>query len=505
MAGSPEPDQTLTEFMTDEQLHLHRWHPIEDLPDTVAQLAIPQLATLRQAWKRQRKDLHDSPALNQFVERQVRQWSIQTGILERLYTLDDGITLTLVEQGFDAAYVPHGATDISPLRLIRILEDHREAAEGLFAFVKNERELSTSYVKELHAALCRSQETSDAVNSLGRMVQVSLVKGAYKTQPNNPRDVVTGKVVFEYCPPEHVDLEMERLVALHLAHTDVPSEIEAAWLHHRFVQIHPFQDGNGRVARALATLVCLRDGGFPLLVMASDKARYIESLRAADRRDLGPFIRLVARLQESAFTNALSLSQQVTEEQAGVDAIVADARRRIEESATRRSLPVHQRAERLVQLAHDALAGVAEQITTSMAGVARAPKAHVTVGEPDGLRLFHEDTLRIAERLNYRPNLGVETWDVNLRIAYTPLTYLVVSFHHLGARDQEVMVATAFLTQRQGLNSQGGAASLIETQPICDSPLFVTTETDEAALTQSFQLWLQDAIRRGMDLWRRSL
>ena len=40
----------------------------------------------------------------------------------------------------------------------------------------------------------------------------------------------------------------------------VPLEVEAAWLHHRFTQIHPFEDGNGRVARALASLVFIPDG-----------------------------------------------------------------------------------------------------------------------------------------------------------------------------------------------------------------------------------------------------
>ena len=42
--------------------------------------------------------------------------------------------------------------------------------------------------------------------------------------------------------------------------------MEAAWLHHRFVQIHPFQDGNGRIARALSTLIFVKAGWFPLVV-----------------------------------------------------------------------------------------------------------------------------------------------------------------------------------------------------------------------------------------------
>ena len=52
----------------------------------------------------------------------------------------------------------------------------------------------------------------------------------------------------------------------------VPVEVEAAWLHHRFTQIHPYQDGNGRVARALASLLFIKAGWFPVVVTRDDSA-----------------------------------------------------------------------------------------------------------------------------------------------------------------------------------------------------------------------------------------
>jgi Fic family protein len=47
---------------------------------------------------------------------------------------------------------------------------------------------------------------------------------------------------------------MDRLIEMHQRHdaSDVPAEVEAAWLH-RFAQTHPYQDGNGRVARSLSS------------------------------------------------------------------------------------------------------------------------------------------------------------------------------------------------------------------------------------------------------------
>ena len=69
-----------------------------------------------------------------------------------------------------------------------------------------------------------------------------------------------------------------------------PPEVRAAWLHHAFVQIHPFQDGNGRVARGLASLVLIK-AGLPAFTVTRDmRARYMRSLEAADRGMPQPLI-----------------------------------------------------------------------------------------------------------------------------------------------------------------------------------------------------------------------
>ena len=146
-----------------------------------------------------------------------------------------------------------------------------------YDFVKNDRCLSASYIKELHAALLRSQKTTEGLDALGRHVEIPLIKGKWKMQINYPvRDGVT----YAYCPPEQVGSEMDRLIAMHADHVAnaVPSEVEAAWLHHHFTQIHPFQDGNGRVARAIASLVLVKDGLFPLVVTRGYKSTYLDAL-----------------------------------------------------------------------------------------------------------------------------------------------------------------------------------------------------------------------------------
>jgi len=292
-----------------EPAFLEIWSPatgIQDLPADYLSLAVPEIARVRREWAGRRIELGDSEQLGVFTERLNREWAIETGIIENLYDIERGVTQTLIEQGFQAAILEHGSTNKDRDYVLALIEDQKAALEGLFAFVKQDRLLTVGYIKELHAAMTRSQTVTEAFTPSGERVEVPLLRGDWKKDPNYPyRD---GKQ-YRYCPPEQTASEMERLVEMHHRHHEdaVPSEIEAAWLHHRFTQIHPFQDGNGRVARALASLVLIRAGLFPLVVPRDEKTVYLKSLELADQGKLRSLVLLIARRIESAYLRAASL------------------------------------------------------------------------------------------------------------------------------------------------------------------------------------------------------
>ncbi len=157
--------------------------------------------------------------------------------------------------------------------------------------------------------MTRHQETVEVIDSLGRTTSVALIRGDYKRLLNNPRR--PDGTIHQYCPPEQVESEMDRLIAMHRLYGEIAPEVEAAWLHHRFTQIHPFQDGNGRIARALATLVFIKAGWFPLVVRDRDRAKYIESLEIADDGDLNLLIKYFVFLQKSHVIHTLNIVKDV--------------------------------------------------------------------------------------------------------------------------------------------------------------------------------------------------
>ena len=153
-----------------------------------------------------------------------------------------------------------------------------------------------------------------------------LIRGDYKIQPNNPTR--PDGTIHGYCPPEHVAAEMDRLIELHRIHAEVAPEVEAAWLHHRFTRIHPFQDGNGRIARALATLVFVKANWLPLVVRDHDRKKYIDALEMADRGDLKPLVSFFSSLQRAEFIKAIGIARD-TEQAARVDARIEAIKRRL--------------------------------------------------------------------------------------------------------------------------------------------------------------------------------
>jgi hypothetical protein len=137
----------------------HKWHPITDFEQDPKTLTDGELGPLARVWARQKNELIERDVLAEFEKRLRREWSIETGIIENVYTLDRGVTCTLIEKGIDAALIPHGASDRDGTLVARIIQDHYDALEGMFDFVGGTRELSTGYIKELHAALLRNQNT----------------------------------------------------------------------------------------------------------------------------------------------------------------------------------------------------------------------------------------------------------------------------------------------------------------------------------------------------------
>ena len=152
------------------------WKPI-NFSDNWLKANTSKLDDLAPSWFRKRELLKEgSNDYEEFLNKLKRQHAIETGIVEKLYDLKEGITQTFIKEGFVESYLQHGDTNIPPKQLMAFLKDHFEAIDFVFDVVKQNRRISKGFILELHQLITQHQDHTDAIDSLGNSVKVDLLK-----------------------------------------------------------------------------------------------------------------------------------------------------------------------------------------------------------------------------------------------------------------------------------------------------------------------------------------
>lgn len=478
------------------------WSPstgITDLEIDPTELASSEIPGIKAVWRDQRERLKGTDLISKFTERLSREWAIETGIIENLYDIERGVTQTLIDHGFRAEFLTQGSTNRPREFVLQLLNDQKHSLEGVFDFVKSERPLSSSFIKALHEALLRSQTVTQGIDTLNRTIQVPLIKGAWKTQPNHPvRDGVT----YKYCPPQQVASEMDKLVETHAEHIakQIPTEVQAAWLHHRFTQIHPFQDGNGRVARAITSSILVKDGLFPLVVTRDHRKIYLDALEAADEGELKPLVDLVVRLQRTRFSKAAAISETVLSGQADVKASLDGLLKAASKSAVKRKQELERVfaiADCLKQNLRERLDSITPEVRNAMLRVASSGSAWVSVGSEPTSHYYRSQVFENARKhLDYFVNFSEYRSWVGLNMQWERRARLVFAIHGIGHQFSGSLICAPFLEFQ---DNDGDDESRYTLVPVShEGFIFFFNETTEVVVTR-FQPWrdrvLQVALR----------
>ncbi len=474
------------------------WNPETGITEPDAdweELSVSEIPGIRAVWRDQQERLKGTDLVSDFTERLGREWAIETGIIENLYDIDRGVTRTLIEQGFRAELLAHGSTNRPREFVLGLLNDQKRALDGVFDFVKSLRPLSTSYIRELHAVLLRSQMVTEAIDSFGQHIEVELIKGDWKVQPNHP---VRNGVTYKYCPPEHVAAEMDRLVELHAAHLDerMPTEVQAAWLHHRFTQIHPFQDGNGRLARALASFVLIKHDLFPLVVTRDDRTSYLDALEAADADDLKPLVDLIATLQRVQFRKAVALSETVLFDKTDVRATLDG----LHAAAGKTAVERRQELERVFGIADaikerlcERLEEIAPDIGNALLRITTSAVARVGSGDDETSHWYRAQIIQNAKNhLGYFVNFGeFRSW-VALHMTWERRARLVFAIHGIGRGFTGSLICAPFLEILDEDEAGDRRSTLV---PVAEEGfVFFYNDTEGTALKR-LQPWLENVLK----------
>ena len=143
--------------------------------------------------------------------------------------------------------------------------------------------LTQNFIRILHKTLLREDYTVYRNLPGGQTTSYVIHAGRYKTRPNSVITRYGDR--FEYVSPEETPALMTDLVNWYNEAEQsgrfTPVEL-AAIFHYRYIRIHPFEDGNGRIARMMANYILSRHG-YPMIVVRSRKKNeYLEALHKTD-------------------------------------------------------------------------------------------------------------------------------------------------------------------------------------------------------------------------------
>lgn len=188
--------------------------------------------------------------------------------------------------------------------------------------------LTETFIRQLHHTLLREDYTVYRKLPDGSTTSYTIHAGQYKTRPNSVI-TVTGER-FEYASPEETPALMNDLIQWYneAESRRELSPIELATIfHYRYIRIHPFEDGNGRMARLMVNYILLRHN-YPMIVVRSKaKDFYLKALNKCDKAvgaipsdgahasliEVKPFTDYVENLITEEITNSIKFINEKAE------------------------------------------------------------------------------------------------------------------------------------------------------------------------------------------------
>lgn len=215
------------------------------------------------------------PTTEALIERKLRMdWNYNSNAIEG-NQVNRGETQLFLEQGLTAKGKPF--KDYLDIR------GHDQAIGFLKDLVTRKEHLTEAVIRELHKILLVEPYEMPSETLDGKKSTKVVRLGEYKTLPN--RVTLSDGTIHHYASPEETPAMMGDLMRWYrdqLDAVELHPVIIASLFHHRFTAIHPFDDGNGRMARLLANMILMQHHLPPAVFRADKRTEYLLALHEAD-------------------------------------------------------------------------------------------------------------------------------------------------------------------------------------------------------------------------------
>jgi Fic family protein len=215
------------------------------------------------------------------------EWTFHSNAIEG-NQLSLGETRTFLLEGLTAKG--------KPLKDYLDIQGHQHVVNYLLDFIRGREQVFTEAdIRALHTMLLQKPYEVQAQTPEGKPTTKTIKLGEYKSEPNQVT-TPTGEVK-RFALPEETPARMAELMTWWREEenkAELHPVMIAAMVHHQFVSIHPFDDGNGRMARLLMNLILMQHGFPPVIIKVTERDLYFLELSRADAGDIESFTRFIA-------------------------------------------------------------------------------------------------------------------------------------------------------------------------------------------------------------------
>jgi hypothetical protein len=380
------------------------------------------------------------------------------------------------------------------------------------------RAVDQHLIAVLQDVVTEAQASYTVSTDQGEVVEVDLPRRQYKPVSNYLP--LAGGGLAAFAPARLVAAEMERLAG-ELASADFAAlhpVVRAAYAHYALTAIHPFADGNGRLARTVASVYLLRAVGVPLVVFAEQWPAYYQALHLATQEDdwqaLADFCCAAAM---SAMDLAANLLARPAEEALAAEVLGSLGARRADAEAAVQAgdVATDPAGKGATDSAGHVAGDGADDRTGHVAGVGTGDQASVAaadrVGDPAGDRALDEGACALVETVAVELREALVAPRRGVRVALTTSRTLPACHAEGAYRFAAGSVVVRLAVRVAGLDGAGGDLEFVPLVSLRDGDLLPVAvrethsgELLEVALDDVYPLVNESAMVRAR-VWAQRL
>jgi hypothetical protein len=278
-----------------------RFAPPLPLDDRWTLPNVPGALEVRDRWVNLRSSLMQAGQLDAAAQKLVKFW-FEHGLLPRAIEGEgsDHVAL-LLKAGIDTSVAASAQTNFQVRDSFLPEASRRQAAELLAKPIRQNSDLTPLEIAALHKLVVPAL---DFENNAGPR-RGGRNEGTFRSK--QVFVVGTDLIVKEGAPPRQVVQELLKVIQTNqmLRQRGVLAIVRAAWLLYAVSVVHPFYDGNGRVARMLASMVLVRGGRLPLILPPHVHRTFFDTVAQARNGKPEMLVRLMAECQIALMESAL--------------------------------------------------------------------------------------------------------------------------------------------------------------------------------------------------------